>query len=130
MLPDHPVIQYWSLIRDGLTCLGVDSDSILVLADMMRDAGFHNVTTEIFHIPIGTWPKNDILKTVGRCWRTILLDGVQPIALRPLTRGLKWSREQVEVRLVEVRKAYMDDWVHSHMPLYIICGQKPEGMGM
>ncbi|TVY81588.1 Secondary metabolism regulator, partial [Lachnellula suecica] len=129
MPPDHPVAQYWSLIRDGLACLGVDSDSTLLLADMMRNAGFDNVTIQIFHVPIGTWPKDIMLKTVGGYWRTILLDGAQPIALGPLTRGLKWSREQVEVRLVEVRKAYINDWVHSYMPLYIICGQKPGGMG-
>jgi hypothetical protein len=68
---------------------------------------------------------------VGLSWKAILLDGAQPIALGPLTRGLKWSREQVETRLVEVKKGYMDEWVHSYMPLYVIYGQKPgEGMGM
>lgn len=37
----------------------------------------------------------------------------------------------MEMRLGEVRKAYMDEWVHSHMPLYVIYGQKPgEGTGM
>ncbi|KAK0114155.1 hypothetical protein ONS95_013657 [Cadophora gregata] len=97
----------------------------------MRDAGFIYVTTRIFHVPIGRWPKNKMLKMVGLFWRAILLDGAQSIALGPLTRGLKWSREQVEMRLMEVRKAYTDEWVHSHMPLYIIYGQKPEeGMGM
>jgi hypothetical protein len=90
----------------------------VLLADMMRDAGFINVTTRIFHVPIGRWPKNKGLKMV---------DGAQPIALGPLTRGLKWSREQVEMRLVEVRKGYMDEWVHSCMPLYVIYGQKPGG---
>jgi hypothetical protein len=67
ILLDHPVTQYWSLIRDGLIYLGVDSDSILFLTDIIRDAGFDNMTTQIFYIPIGIWPKNDILKIVGRC---------------------------------------------------------------
>ena len=106
--------------------MGVDSAATLLLADMMRDAGFINVTTRIFDIPIGRWPKNKTLKLVGSYWRAILLDSAQPIALGPMTRGLKWSREQVEARLVEVRRAYMDEWVHSYMPLHIICGQKPE----
>jgi hypothetical protein len=126
MLLDHPVAQYWGLVSDGLDGLGVDSDATLLLADMMRDAGFVNVTTRIFYVPIGKWPKNKTLKLVGSYWRAILLDGAQPIALGPMTRGLKWSREQVEMQLVEVRRAYMDEWVHSYMPLYIVCGQKPE----
>jgi hypothetical protein len=93
---------------------------------MMRNAGFINVTTQIFYIPIGKWPKNKVLKVVGLSWRLILLNGAQPIALGPMTRGLKWSREQVEMRLVDVRRAYMDEWVHSYMPLHITCGQKPK----
>lgn len=93
---------------------------------MMIAAGFINVSVKIFHVPIGLWPKNKVLKLVGLYWRTILIDGLSPIALGPLTRGLKWSREEVEVFLVEVRKAYMEGWVHSHMPCYVIYGQKPE----
>jgi hypothetical protein len=40
MAPDHPVAQYWGLISNGLASLGVDSDATLLLADLMRDAGF------------------------------------------------------------------------------------------
>lgn len=122
----HPVAHYLGLISDGLASLGVNLNATLSLADMMRDAGFVNVTTRIFYIPIGAWPRNKALKMVGLFWRAILLDGAQSIALGPLTRGLKRSREEVEMRLVEVRKAYMDEWVRSHMPLHIVYGQKPE----
>lgn len=126
MPPNHPVTQYWSLIIEALSVLGVNFNATLLLEDMMREAGFVNVSTRIFHVPIGLWPKNKVLKLVGLYWRTILIDGVQPIALGPLTRGLKWTKEEVEVWLIEVRKAYMEGWVHSHMPCHIICGQKPE----
>lgn len=124
---DHPVAQYWAYIHQGLAALNVDFSAVLGLEDKMREAGFVNVSVRIFHIPIGVWPKNKVLKTVGLYWREILLMGVEPIALGPFTRGLKWSREEVEVYLVHIRNAYMDSWSHSHMPLYIICGQKPEG---
>jgi hypothetical protein len=55
---------------------------------------------------------------VGLSWRAILLDGTQPIALGPFTRGLGWSREQVETRLVEVRKGYMDEGFHIYAVVY------------
>jgi len=126
MPADHKVAEFWSNIIEALARLGVNFNATLLLANIMREAGFTNVTTRIFHVPIGTWPRNKVLKMVGLYWRTILIDGLQPIALGPMTRGLGWSREQVEVWLVEVRKAYMEGWVHSHMPLHIICGQKPE----
>lgn len=125
MPPDHPVVQYWALIIEALAALGVNFNATLLLEQMMRDAGFVNVSCRIFHVPIGLWPKNKVLKLVGLYWRTILIDGLSPIAYGPMTRGLKWSKEQVDVWLVEVRKAYMEGWVHSYMPLYIITGQKP-----
>ncbi|TVY80614.1 Secondary metabolism regulator, partial [Lachnellula suecica] len=110
MAPDHKVAEFWGNIIEGLARLGVNFNATLLLADMMREAGFTNVTTRIFHVPIGMWPRNKVLKMVGLYWRTILIDGLQPIALGPMTRGLGWSREQVEVWLVEVRKAYMEGW--------------------
>ena len=129
MPPDHPVAQYWSLINDGLAHLGINFHAAADgrLATMMRDVGFVNVTERVLQIPIGTWAKNKVLKTVGLYWRTILTDGIQAIALGPLTRGCGWSREQVELFLIEVRKAYMDNSMLAYMPLHIVYGQKPEG---
>jgi hypothetical protein len=39
---------------------------------MMRDAGFVNIIIRIFHIPIGGWPENKVLRKVGLCWRAIV----------------------------------------------------------
>ncbi|KAK4124828.1 S-adenosyl-L-methionine-dependent methyltransferase [Parathielavia appendiculata] len=129
MPPDHPVAQYWSLINEGLGNLGINFHAAANgrLAEMMRDVGFVNVTERVLQIPIGTWAKNKVLKTVGLYWRTILVDGMQAIALGPLSRGCGWSREQIELFLVEVRKAYHDNSMLAYMPLHIVYGQKPAG---
>ncbi|KAK1758616.1 hypothetical protein QBC47DRAFT_399513 [Echria macrotheca] len=127
MPPDHPVAQYWRFIHDGLTRLGVQFHAVANerMKHMMQECGYVNVQERVLHIPIGTWPKNKVLKTVGLYWRTILLDGVQAIALGPLTRGCGWSREQVELFLIQVRKGYHDNSCLAYMPLHIIFGQKP-----
>ncbi|KAL6854020.1 S-adenosyl-L-methionine-dependent methyltransferase [Trichoderma novae-zelandiae] len=127
MPPDHPVARFWKHVTDGLAALGVDLDAVAdaKLSDAMQSAGFTNVTERVLHVPIGTWPKNKVLKTVGLYWRTILLDGLQAIALGPLTRGLGWHREQVELLLIEVRQAYFDNAPLMYMPFHIVYGQKP-----
>ncbi|KAK4178875.1 S-adenosyl-L-methionine-dependent methyltransferase [Triangularia setosa] len=127
MPANHPIARYWSLINEGLENLGVNFHAAAggKLANMMRDAGYVNVTERVLQIPIGTWPKNKVLKTVGLYWRTILLDGIQAIALGPLTRGLGWSQSDVEMLLMEVRKAYKDNSCLLYMPFHIIYGQKP-----
>ncbi|TVY90503.1 Secondary metabolism regulator, partial [Lachnellula willkommii] len=90
MPPTYKVTEFWTNIIAALARLGVNFNATLLLADMMREAGFTNVTTRLFHVPIGTWPRNKVLKMVGLYWRTILIDGLQPIALGPMTRGLGW----------------------------------------
>ncbi|UKZ95368.1 uncharacterized protein TrAFT101_010213 [Trichoderma asperellum] len=127
MPPDHPVTRYWKHVSEGLAALGIDLDTASNgrISDMMQAAGFTNVTERVLHVPIGTWPKNKVLKTVGLYWRTILLDGIQAIALGPLTRGLGWNRDQVEVLLMEVRQAYFDDSKLMYMPFHVIYGQRP-----
>ena len=124
---DHPIAQYWTYINEGLATLGVDFPAAAggKLATKMHAAGFINVTERIFHVPLGTWPKNQVLKTVGLYWRTILNDGVQAIALGPMSRGMGWSREQIEVFLVSVRRAYCDNTALLYMPMHIVYGQKP-----
>ncbi|KAI2469739.1 S-adenosyl-L-methionine-dependent methyltransferase [Annulohypoxylon bovei var. microspora] len=125
---DHPISQYWEFVDEGLENLGVNlrfSEEGRI-ATMMRQCGYVNVTERIFHIPIGTWPKNKTLKSVGLYWKTILLDGIQAIALGPMTRGLLWRREQVEALLVSVRKGYHDNSLLLYMPLVCVYGQRPE----
>jgi len=123
----HPVAQYWDNVVRGLSNLGVDLNAVAGerLPNLMREAGFINVTEKVFHVPIGTWPRNRVLKTVGMYWRTILLDGLQAIALGPFTRGLQWSAEETELFLVDVRKAYHDTSALMYMPLRITYAQKP-----
>lgn len=127
MPPGHPVTEYWGLVTEALARLGVNLISTLLLDSMMRDAGFVNVRTRIFALPVGPWPQDSWLKLIGLHWRTILLDGLQAVALGPLTRGLGWTQERVEVWLVEIRRSFLDERVHSLMPLHIICGQRPKG---
>lgn len=125
--PSHPVSQYWSNVRDGVAALNIDINVLASgeLRKMMQDAGFVNVTEETIRIPLGIWPENELLKTVGLYWRTILVDGIQAIAMGPLTRGLRWTPEAVELFLVRVRQAYLEDTRNMYMPLHILCGQKP-----
>ncbi|KAF2140297.1 uncharacterized protein K452DRAFT_310055 [Aplosporella prunicola CBS 121167] len=126
LAPDDPMLEYWQHVTSGLAGVGVPFRSASLLAGYMREAGFVNVTERVFYTPIGPWPKNRQLREVGLYWRAVLTEGLEAIALGPLTRGLGWSKEEIEVFLAGVRKAYMKPETHSFMPFYIVHGQKPE----
>lgn len=127
MKDDNPMLAYWLNVSAGLKQLGVNFRLAPELANMMRAAGFINVTERVFFTPIGPWPKNRALKEVGLYWRATIMEGVEAIALGPMIRGLGWRREEVEVFIAGVRKAYLETTkeVHAWMPFYVVYGQKP-----
>jgi hypothetical protein len=125
MPEDNLLLTYWLHVSSGLKNLGVDLRLAPHLAALMRATGFTNVTERVFFTPIGPWPKNRVLKEVGMYWRATLMEGIEAIALGPMIRGLGWRKEEVEVFIAGVRKAYLDRETHAWMPFYIVYGQKP-----
>jgi hypothetical protein len=122
---DYGVEKFLRFVKEGLQVFGVDVLSIAGNAQRLRDAGFANVEEKIFKIPLGVWPKNQTMKTIGLYLRSVIYDGLQGISLGPLIKGLKWSPEDVDAFLVEVRKSLMDASVHSYLPFRVVYGQKP-----
>jgi len=125
LAPDNPMATYWKLVADGLATLGVKFRLAPNLASLMRAAGLVNVTERRFFVPIGPWPKKRTLRQVGQYWRHVLTESLEAIALGPLIKGLGWGKEEVDVFLAGVRKAYLEKGTHAYMPFYAIYGQKP-----
>jgi hypothetical protein len=122
---DNPMIRYWDEVANGLDKMGVRFRDAPRVSERMRNAGFVNVTQRVFFTPIGPWPQNRQLKEVGLYWRAVLMEGLEAIALRPLSGQLGWKRAEIDVFLASVRKAYLDRSTHSYMPFYVVYGQKP-----
>lgn len=125
MKDDYDVEKFLRFIKEGLAVFGVDLLACTGNAQRLRDAGFVNVEEKVLKIPLGTWPKNKTMKMIGLYLRSVIYDGLQGIALGPFVRGLKWSPDDVEVFLVDVRKSLMDASAHSYLPFHVVYGQKP-----
>lgn len=124
--PDYKFAELMQYLGTALGVMGIDFWGASKLEEHAREAGFINVTTRILKLPIGKWPQNNILRLAGAYFQAVILDGLQGIALRPLTRGLKWSVEAVEMFLADVRRHLRDGSIHSYFKVYIITGQKPK----
>lgn len=125
MKADYVVQKFLALVKEGLAIFGVDLLAMKRNAQLLRDAGFINIEQKIFKIPLGTWPKNKTMKVIGLYMRSVIYDGLQGISMGPFTRALKWTPEEVELFLVDVRKSLMDASTHSYIPFHIVYGQKP-----
>ena len=107
----------------------------------MEDAGFINVVETMHKWPQNTWPKDPKHKELGLWTMQNLLQGLQGLTVRPFTTTHKWSMEEIEVFLVDVRKDIQNRRIRSYWPMwefqpralssqadrsrYLVYGQRP-----
>jgi SAM-dependent methyltransferase len=92
----------------------------------MQDAGYVDIHEHISKIPLGPWPRDKRLKRIGGFWLANWLAGLPGFSYKIFsTEGLRWSREEIEVMLAEVRKAAAMKEVHSYQRHYVVYGRRP-----
>ncbi|KAM0245577.1 hypothetical protein ACHAQJ_010525 [Trichoderma viride] len=115
---------------DGLAVLGSNLHAILNVQDELKAAGFQGIGRIDLKCPNGPWPKSRRLQECGHILRDVILWGLIGLARRPLGHGLGWTTVQIEMFLVDVRKAIIAERnglpkFHSYFPFHNIYGYKP-----
>ncbi|KAK2008971.1 methyltransferase domain-containing protein [Colletotrichum eremochloae] len=126
--PGYGYGRFVDLCMEGFRSFGIDPLGMERNAERLRASGFERVEEKVWKVPIGTWPRDQRLKTIGLYNRSMLIDALQAVSMAPLTRGLKWSAAEVEIFLIDVRKSLMDSSIHSYLTFHVVCGQKPSGV--
>ncbi|KAK4207266.1 S-adenosyl-L-methionine-dependent methyltransferase [Rhypophila decipiens] len=112
----------------GMRALGTDALGILSLPDELKAAGFEEIKHTTHKAPIGSWPQDKRLRLAGLFQRTAIMDGLRGISRRPLM-ALGWTQLQIEMFLVDVRKALMDNEVHAYLTFHVVYARKPFSTG-
>ncbi|PKS05036.1 hypothetical protein jhhlp_008402, partial [Lomentospora prolificans] len=112
-------------LSQGLRVLGSDLHAITHVEEDLSSVGFERVTATILKCPIGVWPKKPELSYCGDLLKTVILDGLKGLARKPFIHGLGWTMMQVEMLLVEVRRAVADTGFHTYLPFHMIHARKP-----
>lgn len=87
-MPENYLLnEWWRYVAEGLAVFGKDIAAVLKVSQLMQDAGFINVEEREIKIPLGLWPKDKKLKTVGLYCRTSIEDGLEGLSLGPFVRG-------------------------------------------
>jgi len=97
----------------GLT-LRISGES---LKRQMESVGFTNIVVREFKIPIGPWPEDVKLRTVGAYQLVAMLEGLEALTLRLWTRHLGWSITEIDVAMAKVRGEFRREDIHSYWPL-------------
>ena len=123
---DQDLFKYMTLFNDAARGFGRDSKPGPKLEGWMQAAGFEGVAHEKFRLPIGPWPKDKHLKTIG-AWNLVQLeDGLEGFTLRLFTQHLDWKREEVDVMLAKVRKDLRDPRIHATYDFHVVYGRRPK----
>lgn len=117
--------DFMGFLEDGLRAFGSDLNSIAGLANELTEAGYDDVNERTHKCPIGVWPRDRRLRYIGLFMRTAILDGLPGLTRKPFGQGLGWTQLQIEMFLVDVRKALMNPNFHTYFPFTVVYGRKP-----
>ncbi|KAI1445715.1 S-adenosyl-L-methionine-dependent methyltransferase [Annulohypoxylon stygium] len=126
MREDDVLAGFADTLAQALVKLDIDCiESVENYARWLREAGFMNVKEVKMKAPLGTWPTDPHQKKVGLYNRNMIYDGLHGFTIRPFTHGLGWTPEEVEVYLIDVRKAILNSEAHIYLPYQSVYAQKP-----
>lgn len=91
----------------------------------MSDAGFVDLSDAMFMWPTNAWPKETLMKELGRFNQINILEGLEGFCLALLTRGLGWKKEEVDVFVAKVSNDLRNKKIHAYFPMPVTWGRKP-----
>ncbi|CVL12628.1 related to methyltransferase [Fusarium proliferatum] len=92
----------------------------------MEDAGFVDIKTVDYKIPIGDWPKDPRLAEVGRFVKLTLENDMEGYTLLLWNNVLQWPKDEYQVFLMQSRKALRNRKIHGYFVVRYVYGRKPE----
>ncbi|KAI9742132.1 MAG: hypothetical protein M1834_000522 [Cirrosporium novae-zelandiae] len=128
MSPSSPILKWCNLILEASRKFGKPLDQVKYYRKWMEEAGFpaDNIQETLYKWPTNSWPKGKKNKELGLWSLENNLQGLSGFSLALLTRELGWTKEEVEVFLVNVREELKNKKVHAYVPIYVFVAQKPE----
>ena len=114
----NPATASWvAAIAAAAAKIGTNTAAAASFEPLLEAAGFKNWTVAKPIWPVGPWPETQKGKTLGIWARQDYEDGLSGASLALLTRIEGWTREEVEFKLVDVRKEIRDPGVHQYIQL-------------
>ncbi|RDL38847.1 S-adenosyl-L-methionine-dependent methyltransferase [Venustampulla echinocandica] len=123
--PESGLMTYSRHALEAASILGVPLDACIEYASYLTAAGFEDVTERRFKMPNSPWAKEKRLKLIGAFEMHNLLRGISGMSLRMFNKAYGWSRDQIELFLVQVRKDIANMRYHSYYEFVIVYGRKP-----
>ncbi|KAH6708972.1 S-adenosyl-L-methionine-dependent methyltransferase [Leptodontidium sp. MPI-SDFR-AT-0119] len=126
MPPSTALAGFGNLYLEASQKVGRPTDSATRYKKQLEDAGFVNVKEVVYKWPQSAWPRDAKFRELGLWTMENWVGGLEGLSMAFFTRGLGWSKEELEVYLVKVRQDMRNRKIHAYWPIYVVYGQKPE----
>lgn len=83
-------------------------------------AGFVDVKQVLLKSPSNPWPKDKLLKEVGKFQLLAHLVGLEGVSTALLTRGLEWKHEEVKVLIAKCRTELRNRSIHAYQITWVV----------
>lgn len=115
--PGSALMSWCHLLQEASDRLGSPFVRIATLKEVMLDVGFVEVSMTVTKWPTNDWPADPGWKEIGMWNAENILSGIEGLSMAALTRGHKWTREAVDVFLIDVRRDLKDRNIHAYWPV-------------
>ncbi|KAF4495033.1 TAM domain methyltransferase [Fusarium agapanthi] len=126
---DLDCLKLWAkLFTEGGAALG--SPFFVQEGDLQEKgihaAGFTDIKSIEYKFPIGGWPRDPELASVGNYVRATLENDIEGYTLLLWKTILQWPEDEYQVFLMEMRKFLKNKKVHAYMTVHYVYGHKAE----
>jgi hypothetical protein len=117
---DSNLFRFSQHAREASALINTPLDAVASYASYLNAAGFENVVETRYKLPSGPWPKDKRMKLIGAFEMHNLLRGLSGMCLRMFSKGFGWTRDEIEIYLVGVRKDIQNMSYHTYWDLYVL----------
>jgi hypothetical protein len=111
---DSPYMEYLRYLNEAGDRSGRPMNIASELKDWMEEAGFEDVVQKVYFTPLGPWPKDPILKELGKWEYVQCQDAVEAYGLRLYTQVLGWGSDEAKIHQALVKEQLRDRSLHAY----------------
>lgn len=141
-LPEDSAIQQWqSLLEEASTKIGRRLNYATSFERHLEEAGFTDIQARRFkannlaikvilvlmtmQTPIGSWPADKRMKTIGIYLQAQMIDAVESVTPGFFNRILGWSQAETQVLVAKLKKEFSTRSLQLHTYCWFYTARKP-----
>ncbi|KAL0781858.1 hypothetical protein CaCOL14_003193 [Colletotrichum acutatum] len=115
--PEHSISRTVEMLQEASELFERPYQDPRALKAVLMETGFTGVTMHHFKWPTKSWPKEPRHKELGVWHNENLTQGWEAICMAPLTRALRWTKNEVLVLMAENRRDFCDRNIHAYFSM-------------